>query len=402
MRLKVTLFALLVGAAASMAGVFAQSASPSAFTGRWNLRGTGKDMDKSYWLEVYEKDGQLRGTFLNRSAHSLPLYSVKVEGTELVFQLGAGEGTLEDPSRPCGLIFRAKLEGGKLMGRHTLPAPPCAPNPNRGRGAGGGGGAREGGRGGDAARGGGEGGGARAAAPPAPPATPPTPPPPTTINWVGTRQPVWPYSNANGAHTYGKPVVLVGPGVGIEAWSGISEGNWQSPCEARWTFDGGVMKNAVPAQGQRSTCNIYSKEKFKDFKAEAELLLDAGQNSGFYLRGRYELQLQVGQAGTAAGAIGGTTAGRQSLGAIYGWKAADFYAGKPPGEWQTLEAIVVGNRTTVYLNGVRIHNNAELPAMTGGALDNDESAPGPIMLQGDHSLVTYRKLVVTPITKAGN
>ena len=55
----------------------------------------------------------------------------------------------------------------------------------------------------------------------------------------------------------------------------------------------------------------------------------------------------------------------------------------------------------MWFNDIRIHDNAELPAFTGGALDNDELAPGPIMIQGDHSLVTFRKLVVTPVTKAG-
>jgi hypothetical protein len=44
----------------------------------------------------------------------------------------------------------------------------------------------------------------------------------------------------------------------------------------------------------------------------------------------------------------------------------------------------VGSHLTATLNGQRIHNNAVLPAMTGGALDNDELAPGPIMIQGDH------------------
>jgi hypothetical protein len=61
----------------------------------------------------------------------------------------------------------------------------------------------------------------------------------------------------------------------------------------------------------------------------------------------------------------------------------------------------VGNRITAWLNDIRIHNNEELFAFTGGALDNDEEAPGPIMLQGDHSRVTLRKIVVTPITKIG-
>jgi hypothetical protein len=39
----------------------------------------------------------------------------------------------------------------------------------------------------------------------------------------------------------------------------------------------------------------------------------------------------------------------------------------------------------VTVNGKRVHDNAVMPAMTGGALDNDELAPGPIMIQGDHS-----------------
>jgi len=373
MRVKLMMFGLLAAASASL---FAQQQNP--FVGRWNLRGIGSDTNMIYWLEVTEKDGKLRGMFLDRTAHATPVASISVQNGELVWQKGAGEGNFESPVRPCGPIYHAKLEGGKLVGHHELPGPPCAPNPNAGRGrAGGGQGAAAGGR---------------AAAPPAAPAPAQ---PSRTINWVGTRQPVWPYANTNGAHTYGKPVVIVGPGVGQEAWTGFTESTWQTPCENRWTFQNGIMKNAVPGPGERPTCNIYTKEKFKDFKVEAELNLDERQNSGFYIRGRYELQLSLG-------AIGGTTAGRQSLGAIYGWKAADLYAGKPAGEWQTLEAIVVGNRITAWINDIRIHDNAELPAFTGGALDNDELAPGPIMIQGDHSLVTFRKLVVTPITRAGS
>ncbi|MCC7010190.1 MAG: DUF1080 domain-containing protein [Acidobacteria bacterium] len=375
MRVKLMIAGLLAAATAS---VFAQQ--PQAqFLGRWNLRGVAPDTNLIYWLEVTEKDGKLHGMFLDRSAHATPVASISVQNGELVWQKGAGEGTLDSPVRPCGPIYRAKVEGGKLVGQHELPGPPCAPNPNAGRGR----------------AGGGEAGAApaagRAAAAPAAPAPAPAP---RTIKWVGTHQPVWPYANANGIHTYGKPVVIVGPGAGQEAWTGFTPDTWQTECVNRWTFTNGTMKNAVPGPGEKPTCNIYTKEKFKDFKVEAELNLDERQNSGFYIRGRYELQLSLG-------AIGGATAGRQSLGAIYGWKAADFYAGKPAGEWQKLEAIVVGNRISVWFNDVRIHNNAELPAFTGGALDNDELAPGPLMIQGDHSLVTFRKILVTPITKAG-
>ena len=58
-----------------------------------------------------------------------------------------------------------------------------------------------------------------------------------------------------------------------------------------------------------------------------------------------------------------------------------------------MEAIVVANRVTVTLNGQRVHDNVVIEGITGGALDNDELAPGPILVQGNHSKVWVRKLV---------
>ena len=78
-------------------------------------------------------------------------------------------------------------------------------------------------------------------------------------------------------------------------------------------------------------------------------------------------------------------------------------ASKPAGEWQTVEIILVGNRLSVTHNGQKIHDNVEVTGITGGALDHNESEPGPFMLQGDHEGdVSFRKFVVTPITKPGN
>jgi hypothetical protein len=75
-------------------------------------------------------------------------------------------------------------------------------------------------------------------------------------------------------------------------------------------------------------------------------------------------------------------------------------ASKPAGEWQTMDATLVGNKVTVFLNGKKVHDNATLEAITGGALDAAETEPGPIMIQGDHEKVTYRKVTITPIVDA--
>ena len=63
----------------------------------------------------------------------------------------------------------------------------------------------------------------------------------------------------------------------------------------------------------------------------------------------------------------------------------------------TMSAVIVANRVTVVLNGQTVHSNAVIEGITGGALDNDELTPGPLLIQGDHTGVTFRKIVVTPI-----
>jgi hypothetical protein len=86
---------------------------------------------------------------------------------------------------------------------------------------------------------------------------------------------------------------------------------------------------------------------------------------------------------------------------IYSWVAPLVNATKPVGEWQVAEAVIVGNKVTAVLNGQTVQDNTTIQAITGGALDADETAPGPLMIQGDHSKVWYRKVTVTPITRPG-
>jgi hypothetical protein len=200
------------------------------------------------------------------------------------------------------------------------------------------------------------------------------------IAWEGVRPPVWPAANANGNHTYGPPVMLF-DGKSLDAW-GVQD----STRPMNWSIEDGAMTNGDHAN------NLVSKMKFRDFKVHAEYRLVEDSNSGIYLRGRYELQVMMdfGKPVESHGHM-----------SIYSWVAPLVNATKPVGEWQVAEAVIVGNKVTAVLNGQTVQDNTTIQAITGGALDADETAPGPLMIQGDHSKVWYRKVTVTPITRAG-
>jgi hypothetical protein len=204
------------------------------------------------------------------------------------------------------------------------------------------------------------------------------------VKVTGVRPPQWGACDANASHTLGTPVALFG---------GRSLDSWMVQHKDRpmgWSVEDGAMTNEPKAN------NLISKEKFQDFRLEAEYKVSPKGNSGIYLRGRYELQVldDHGQAPEPTGHM-----------SIYARQAPAMNASKPAGEWQTARITLVGNCVTVVLNGQTVHDNRRIPAITGGALDAKETEPGPIMIQGDHEKVWFRKVVVTPITsgrKAGN
>jgi hypothetical protein len=57
---------------------------------------------------------------------------------------------------------------------------------------------------------------------------------------------------------------------------------------------------------------------------------------------------------------------------------------------------LVGRMLTVVANGKRVICDQEIPGITGGAIDSNEGAPGPLYLQGDHGPVEYRNIILTP------
>jgi hypothetical protein len=109
-----------------------------------------------------------------------------------------------------------------------------------------------------------------------------------------------------------------------------------------------------------------------------------------YLRGIYEVQVADSY---------GKPLDSHNLGAIYSRLKPTVSAEKPPGEWQTLDIMLVDRHVTIVLNGKKIIDNQPLLGCTGGALWSDVTRPGPIYLQGDHTSVEYRNLVLKPVMR---
>lgn len=194
----------------------------------------------------------------------------------------------------------------------------------------------------------------------------------STVTWIGVRAPAL---QRDTPPKWGRPVDLFNE-KDLAGWRLRDHG--RGPC---WNVAGGAMTNAPPC------VDIITNRSFADFKLHVELNIVPKSNSGIYLRGRYELQIQD-DAGKATDSL--------RMGGIYGFLRPAVNAAGRPGDWQTIDVTLLGRRATVVLNGRTIIDDAEVPGITGGALDSDEGAPGPLMLQGDHGKVSFRKVVVTP------
>ena len=152
--------------------------------------------------------------------------------------------------------------------------------------------------------------------------------------------------------------------------------------QSRWAVVNGVLTNGGGGG------NLVTTRTFEDFKLHVEFRYPAGSNSGVYLRGRYEVQIEDSPRDREPEAI--------DIGAVYGFLPPNEAAAHPAGEWQTFDITLVGRRVTVVLNGRTVIADQVIPGITGGALDSDEGAPGPIYLQGDHGPVEFRRIVLTP------
>ena len=183
---------------------------------------------------------------------------------------------------------------------------------------------------------------------------------------------------------YGEPVRLFN-GENLDGWKLTNAGQKNG-----WSVKDGVLVNRpIQPEGQHlSYGNLRTVDEFEDFNIKLEVNVPERGNSGIYLRGIYEVQVC-------------DTYGREpdshNMGGIYSRIAPTMAAEKKPGQWQQMDITLFKRHVTVVLNGKTIIDNQPLPGCTGGALWSDESRPGPIYLQGDHTEVNYRNIILTPI-----
>jgi hypothetical protein len=194
-----------------------------------------------------------------------------------------------------------------------------------------------------------------------------------TWSWTGKRAPSLKRTKAP---EWGKPIQLFN-GKDLTGWK-MSDPDSNNPWKV---VDGNLVS---PTRGPE----IINDQKFNDFKLHVEYNVAPNSNSGIYLRGRYEVQVETNSAHEPPS---------HHMGGVYGFLAASPEQPRKPGEWQTYDITLVGRTITVVQNGKTIIDQKEIPGITGGALDSHEELPGPIYLQGsEDGHVSYRNITLTP------
>lgn len=176
---------------------------------------------------------------------------------------------------------------------------------------------------------------------------------------------------------------------------------WTTP---RPLFNGRDMTGWVPAPTKRSLpdfwkvrdgvlvndgvegANLMTVEKFQDMKIHAEFRVPKGSSSGIFPRGRYWVILKEG---------GDTVPHQGTTGAVHKFLVPSVNASRGPDVWQSIDITLVGRRIWIVVNGRAVITDQIIPGTTGSAIDGDEAAPGPIMLQGEEQRVEFRNITVS-------
>jgi hypothetical protein len=154
-----------------------------------------------------------------------------------------------------------------------------------------------------------------------------------------------------------------------------------NPAENHWKAIGGDLVN------EKAGANIRTRRTFQDFRLHIEYNCPKDGNSGVYLRGRYEIQVEYEKPGL--------NDRFHEMGSIYGFIAPSAALPPKPGQWESYDVTLVGRTVTVIRDGVKTIDAQEIPGITGGALDSREGDPGPLYIQGDHTGgMKYRNITI--------
>jgi hypothetical protein len=162
---------------------------------------------------------------------------------------------------------------------------------------------------------------------------------------------------------WGTPVALF-DGKSLKGWEPMG-------ADSHWVVKDGLLIN------EEHGANLKSTRSFQDFKLHFEANCPDHANSGFYLRGRYEVQLEYEPLTK--------NPPERRIGSIYGRIAPAADLPRKPGEWDTFDITLVGRTVTIVRNGVTTVDHKQIEGITGGALDANEGEPGPFYIQGDHT-----------------
>lgn len=179
----------------------------------------------------------------------------------------------------------------------------------------------------------------------------------------------------------------------IELFNGENLDGWRLARENQingWRAEQGVLVNETPKtdfSGYGEYGNLVTEQYFEDFRLTLEYNVPMGGNSGVYLRGMYEAQV-VDRDSKMQGISG--------PGAIFGRIAPSRNVGHEGGQWNRYVLTLVHRHVTVELNGEMIIDNRLVEGCTGGGVCSNDTLPGPILLQGDHTSVRYRRIKLEP------
>jgi hypothetical protein len=335
------LFFVLTLAVAAMVPTLSQSGG-SPFAGRWDMTVTRGNLTFPSWMEVVDKAGTLEVRVQQREGNVRPAPEAKLDGSRLIVTVAA-----ETPARPAEGKRPASPARPKLVWELVASGGKITGTQKQGD---------------------------------------------SEYQLAGVRAPALKRA-APKAWTAPEPLFN---GKDLTGWEPVDNTS-DKPRQSFWAARNGELVN----EGRGA--NLRTTRTFDDFKLHVEYMCPPDENSGIYLRGRYEAQVappptprpasEPRPGANRPGALYSNPYG--GVGCIYGMLGP---ATPPPfrPEWQTYDFTLIGRWVTVIFNGVTTIDNKEIPGITGGALDSREGEPGPIHFQGDHhGGIRYRNITIS-------